>query len=163
MILVSLTVGSVPAGIFNMLVLQLSMPTNFPRHLHPASKVPFYSRTTFRRLDLVGCFLLFGASALLVACLQEAGLRYRWSSALIIILLVLCGLMWHSFGLFEWFITRKQETALGPEACALIFHESLQDAVLPEELSAVQSKKTGMEPVFPWRFARNRVFLSMLL
>ncbi|KAF2656601.1 MFS multidrug transporter-like protein [Lophiostoma macrostomum CBS 122681] len=123
----------VPAGVMNALMVQLSITTNFPHHLHPLHKPAWYSFKTMRRLDLLGCFLLFGASAMLVASLEEAGLKYQWKSSLIIVLLLLCGLFWIGFVVFEWFITKKQEDDLGPE------------------------------PVFPWRFVRNRVFLSMLL
>jgi len=129
----------------------------------PASTVSFYSPIMFRRLDFIGCFLLLGSSALLVSCLEEAGLQYRWSSTLVIVLLVLCAVLWLAFAAWEWFITKRQESALGPESCAKIFHDSLQVAAhLSEEIAATQSKKTGMEPVFPWRFARNRVFMAML-
>ncbi|KAF1968183.1 hypothetical protein BU23DRAFT_602354 [Bimuria novae-zelandiae CBS 107.79] len=130
-----------------MLVLQLSMPTRFLRHLRPSSKLPFYSLTTFRRLDLIGCFLLFGSCALLAACVQEGGLRYRWSAALVIVLLTLCAVLWLAFAVWEWFITKRQEGALGPEACEKIFHDSLQDAILPAEIADAQSAKTIMEPV----------------
>lgn len=139
------------------------MPTNFPRHLHPLIGPAWYSSRTLSRLDVVGCFLLFGASALIVACLEEAGIRYRWSSPLIIVLLAICASLWVAFAAWEWFVTKRQEGMLGPETCERVFHESIEDTSQLDEVTATQSASKATEPVFPWRFARNRVFLSMLL
>lgn len=103
----TVTSFSLPAGSVALIVLVLSMPTGFPRHLSNATRRGRWTRESFLRIDLIGTFLLFGSSVLLVATLEEAGSRYEWSSAIIIVFLVLCGAFWLCFLGWEWFVSRE--------------------------------------------------------
>ncbi|PVI05321.1 MFS general substrate transporter [Periconia macrospinosa] len=150
---------NVPAGLITILFLHLSVPTNFPRHLRPVPRKSWLSRSGLRRIDFVGCFLLFGASGLLVASLEEAGLHYEWSSPTIIVLLVMCGLFWIGFVLWERAITLRQESAQKPSLLKALVSFRSQSA--SSDGSKIYADR--VEPIFPWRFVKNRVFFSMLL
>ncbi len=60
-----------------------------------------FSRSAFKSIDILGCVLLLAASVLLIFALQEGGaFVYAWSSATIIACLVISGLSW--VGFFVW-------------------------------------------------------------
>ena len=150
---------SIPAGLITLVILHLATPTNFPRHLHPTSKPVWYSMASLRRLDILGCFLLLGASGFLVATLEEAGSRYEWSSPLIIVFLLLCGVLWIGFVWWSWVVTRRHEKGERHGERK----ERDQGLDRTERGRKRETKRRRTEPVFPWRFARNRTFMAMLL
>jgi hypothetical protein len=83
-----------------------------------------------RRVDILGVFLLVGAILFLVTALLEASTDYSWSSPLTITFLVLSAILWPSFVMWEWLVTKDS---------------------------------WSLEPVFPFRFLLNRVWMGMLL
>ena len=63
------------------------------------------SRASLRKVDILGTAMLLTATTLLVAALQEAGTRFPWKSAFVIILLTISGLSWPAFLLWERRVT----------------------------------------------------------
>lgn len=82
-----------------------AMPPNFgsipPRPLSALKP----TMDLFRKLDVVGSFLLLSGSLLLVCVLNEAYQEFKWSSATAIGLLALCGAAWVEFFVWEWLIS----------------------------------------------------------
>lgn len=119
-----------------MVVLMITIPTNFPYHGRPGSgdapkKIwEAFSKKSLKRVDFLGATLLLAASLLFVTPLEEAGLHYGWGSAFVITLLVLSGFLWVAFLAWE----RK-----------------------------VTSASSVREPVFPWRFMQSRVRMGLIL
>ncbi|KAK6602984.1 major facilitator superfamily transporter [Botrytis cinerea] len=60
---------------------------------------------SFPKIDFVGAILLIIATTLLVAALQEAGGEFAWNSAFVIILLIISGVTWILFILWERRVT----------------------------------------------------------
>lgn len=58
-----------------------------------------------RKIDFVGAVLLIVATTFLVAALQEAGGTFAWNSPFVIALLVISGVMWIFFILWERKVT----------------------------------------------------------
>ncbi|KAF2836638.1 MFS general substrate transporter [Patellaria atrata CBS 101060] len=124
----------VPAGAATMLLLFLTLPSNFPHQGDPGYNAPTWqerlSRRSLARLDVAGAFLLLGGTMFLVAVLLEGGISIAWNSAVAIILFVLSGVMWALFLGNEWFFTKYKRT---------------------------------LEPIFPWRFVHNRAWMGTLI
>jgi hypothetical protein len=74
--------------------------------------------------------MLLVATLFLVTALEEADTEFPWKSGFVISLLVISGVAWLLFLLWEKYVT---------------------------------SNSTRQEPVFPWRFVQNRVWLGMML
>ena len=128
-----LTLSSVPAGVAVFVLILISLPGNIPYRETSSDtrqRMRSYWSDTSRRVDFPGTGLLLGAGLLLITALQLAGSQYSWSSAAVIVLLVLAVVLAIAF--FAWEYT----LSLG---------------------SGVR------EPVFPWRFLSNRVWMLMLL
>jgi hypothetical protein len=87
----------------------------------------------FGRIDLLGCFLMLGASILVVFALEEAGTRYSWGSAAIVGSLVVAAVAWGGFVGWEVWIEWKQKGS------------------------------GRQEPIFPMRHLKSRVLAGMLL
>ena len=131
-----LTPVSIPAGIFSLAVLFLSLPANYPfQNLSESKYRPLTLREKFsgkqlRRIDIPGTVTLLLANVFLVAALEEANSQYSWDSAFVVTSLVLSGVSWIAFfGLSRW--THRSQTA--------------------------------RESVFPWRFIQNRVCFGLLM
>lgn len=58
------------------------------------------------RIDWLGAALLLGASVLLVAALENAGLRRPWSSGYVAGMLVVSGVLWLVLLAWQWKVTR---------------------------------------------------------
>ncbi|KAF2681632.1 MFS general substrate transporter [Lentithecium fluviatile CBS 122367] len=84
------------------------------------------------RVPFISCTLPLLATLSLVAAVAEPGLSFQWRSAFVISLLVVSGILWVSFLLWE-------------------------------RLATANKTGTSPEPVVPWRFAANRVWLGMLM
>ncbi|GAB1195103.1 hypothetical protein APSETT444_004357 [Aspergillus pseudonomiae] len=101
---------NVPAGAFAWILLLVVLPANFPNapSAEAASltykKVGLKIKTFFRRVDIFGAFSLLAASSFAIAALQEGNFEYPWSSGLVISFLVISGIFWIIFILWEWFI-----------------------------------------------------------
>ncbi|RDH15403.1 MFS general substrate transporter [Aspergillus niger ATCC 13496] len=126
---------NVPPGALAGIGLALVLPNRFPYHNEPSKEKTMSSvlaslRQMIQRVDLLGSSLLLVATILLVTALEEANEEYTWNSAFTIVLLIISGLAWIAFLLWERRVT-------------------------------LYSKH--IEPVFPWRFVCNRVWVRMLL
>ena len=100
---------SLPVGALVNLAFFLGMPSNFP---NPAGASPtkkkrfaYFSHASLTKLDVLGAGLLLSGSLLLATALLEASNRFSWSSGGTISLLVVSGLSWIFFFLWEWYIT----------------------------------------------------------
>ncbi|KAM0308687.1 hypothetical protein ACHAO8_009778 [Botrytis cinerea] len=99
---------NVPLAFLALAAFFFGLPASFPyqgqdsRH----QKVKrFGSKESFRKIDFVGAILLIIATTLLVAALQEAGGEFAWNSAFVIILLIISGVTWILFILWERRVT----------------------------------------------------------
>jgi len=105
--------ASVPAGIVAAVIVVVSIPNRFPRH-HQADPKPRsaghrFSIQNFRKVDIFGTFMLLTATTLLVAALQEAGRSFPWKSAFVITMLVISGLTWPAFLVWERRVTLVEQ------------------------------------------------------
>ena len=85
------------------------MPSTFPKQAR-AARTERKERCVFRqasltKLDVVGAGLLLSGSLLLATALLEASDRFSWSSGGTISLLILSGVSWICFFVWEWYIT----------------------------------------------------------
>lgn len=124
---------NIPAALPAILIIAFAVPRGFPYHDKPKSFKELMSKATMRKVDFLGSTLLLLATLSLVAAVEEAGLSHSWHSAFVIALLVTSGVLWITFFIWERHITR--------------------DDGLPG----------ATEPVFPWRFVRNRVWMGMVM
>ncbi|KAK7967305.1 uncharacterized protein PG986_001582, partial [Apiospora aurea] len=88
--------SSVPIGFVTFIVAYLGIPAGFPSHhkRNTDSKHRTGVKGSLERVDIPGSILLLMASLSLTAAFEQAGTRYGWNSALIIVLLVLSPLLW---------------------------------------------------------------------
>ncbi|KAK4116666.1 MFS general substrate transporter [Canariomyces notabilis] len=70
-----------------------------------------FSRRTMRRVDILGAVSLLAASVLLVFALESGGTRYPWSSGAVISTLVMSGLSWITFTVWEIYLERAQSVS----------------------------------------------------
>lgn len=124
---------NVPIAFPAILIVFWYVPRGFPYHNKPRSLKQLISRATMKRVDLLGSTLLLLATLSLVAAVEEAGTSHGWRSAFVITLLVLSAVLWIFFLLWERYITRKEDMV------------------------------GAVEPIFPWRFIKNRIWLGMIL
>ncbi|KAL9618383.1 MAG: hypothetical protein Q9160_006891 [Pyrenula sp. 1 TL-2023] len=98
---------NIPAGLVAMGLIVAAMPNYFPLHGHTGTPRKVYTRTKLAKLDFPGCLLLLAAIVLLICALEEAGKRFEWSSPMIIAFLVIAGILFITFFIWQWFITRR--------------------------------------------------------
>lgn len=100
---------SLPAGALLVATLLLGIPRKFPNQVRvsPSQQREHsaFSRANLAKLDIVGAGLMLSGSLLLATALLEASTRFAWSSAATISLLVISGLSWICFFIWEWHIT----------------------------------------------------------
>ena len=101
---------SLPAGAVALILLYIFMPAGFPHTLGAKSASKTELRDILVRIDYIGAILLFGASVCFVAALEEAGTHYEWSSATIIVLLVLSALLAIGFLWWEHSLNDERKT-----------------------------------------------------
>jgi MFS family permease len=105
-----------PCGVVALIIILVGLPSNFPYQKTSKSHISWQSSLNmrnFRRVDLLGLFLLLGASTLFVTSLEEGGTHYSWKSEVTLTLLMF------SFALFVLFMVweryqDKRETAQEP-------------------------------------------------
>ncbi|KAL9081939.1 MAG: hypothetical protein Q9159_006880 [Coniocarpon cinnabarinum] len=68
------------------------------------------NRGAYRKLDLLGALSLLAGSMFIITALEEARYDYRWSSALVIVFLILSALSWSVFVLWSWYLHSKTST-----------------------------------------------------
>ncbi|KAI0132948.1 drug resistance transporter EmrB/QacA subfamily [Xylariales sp. AK1849] len=98
-----------PAGAIATGLIAFLMPTHFPNHSNLSVQVSFqakFSRISLSRLDLAGSVLLLASSVLIVFGFEEAGSRYSWASAAILSTLIIGGVLFLGFLLWEHLIGR---------------------------------------------------------
>lgn len=103
-----------------MVLLLLAFPGDYPyQGEHPGN--PWKGQTllspeSLQKVDLIGVVLLLAATVLLVCALEEAGIDYQWSSALVITFFVVAGLLWIVFSIWERHVTNdhKQQEPVFP-------------------------------------------------
>ncbi|KAB8271195.1 major facilitator superfamily domain-containing protein [Aspergillus minisclerotigenes] len=104
---------NVPAGAFSWVLLLIVLPANFPNAPSAQTASSKYKgagmkiKTFYRRADTLGALALLTASSFAIAALQEGNFEYAWSSGLVISFLVISGIFWIVFVLWEWFISKK--------------------------------------------------------
>ncbi|KAI3004383.1 hypothetical protein CAN33_003950 [Aspergillus niger] len=101
---------NVPPGALAGIGLALVLPNRFPYHNEPSKEKTMSSvlaslRQMIQRVDLLGSSLLLVATILLVTALEEANEEYTWNSAFTIVLLIISGLAWIAFLLWERRVT----------------------------------------------------------
>ncbi|MCJ1356673.1 MAG: hypothetical protein MMC33_006668 [Icmadophila ericetorum] len=104
-----------PAGLVGLLLVFFAMPAGFPYNLSRQGKMPLIPGNLFSRIDFLGTALLLSATVFLVTALQEAGTQYKWSSALVIVFLVLSGILLIAFIAWAKVLnigTRQQEPVM---------------------------------------------------
>ncbi|KAL4981982.1 MFS general substrate transporter [Aspergillus falconensis] len=95
---------NLPIGAVAVIALLVFLPNQFPFH---GSRTRLASdKRSLKRVDFAGTLLLVGANLLLVTALLEASTEYSWSSALVIALLTISGILWVSFVVWEYFVTK---------------------------------------------------------
>ena len=62
-----------------------------------------FTRTSLRRVDTVGVFLLLTASILLVLAFEEGGTHYPWDSAIVTATIRIACVCWIAFAAWEYF------------------------------------------------------------
>lgn len=88
---------SIPAGLVALVLIQLSMPRDFPFMGSPQHAQSKFSMASLRKVDYTGTTLLLAASVLLVSALEEGGTEYSWRSACVLVLLFTSVLAWAAF------------------------------------------------------------------
>src|SRR4051794_26713447 len=88
-------------------LLVLFMPAGFPDS-NPERRTINFGK--LKEIDYLGAILIFATSAFIVSALQEAGTAFAWSSATIIVLIVLTGICISGFLAWQYFIDKRVET-----------------------------------------------------
>ncbi|TVY43112.1 Efflux pump [Lachnellula subtilissima] len=100
---------NVPAAAIVFVVLLICMPAQFGNSKSSAPS-PVQKDTIWgllKKIDVIGAVLLLGASFLLVTALLEASTSFTWSSAVVIVLLVLSVVSWVLFALWERHLSKR--------------------------------------------------------
>ncbi|KAL9049434.1 MAG: hypothetical protein Q9162_007220 [Coniocarpon cinnabarinum] len=106
----------VPVGAVALGVLLATVPAAYPNvrksQNNPTDTVlaPIKNRGAYRKLDLLGALSLLAGSMFIITALEEARYDYRWSSALVIVFLILSALSWSVFVLWSWYLHSKTST-----------------------------------------------------
>ncbi|KAJ6150674.1 hypothetical protein N7470_007268 [Penicillium chermesinum] len=99
---------NLPIGVTGLLLVLVTMPAGFPVHSEITSKVSlgFTKRNVDLRgrIDYPGFFILLAASVLLIVAIEEAGISFAWSSALVIAFLVVAGVFLLLFLFWQWYL-----------------------------------------------------------
>ncbi|KAI1410315.1 drug resistance transporter EmrB/QacA subfamily [Hypoxylon sp. FL1857] len=102
-----------PAGVVATGLIAFVMPTHFPNLEDPTVRMSFHgkvSRESLRRLDITGAVLLLSSSALVVFAFEEAGSRYSWKSPAILSTVILGGVLFVGFVVWEKVVGRPRAT-----------------------------------------------------
>lgn len=101
-----LTASSIPIGVVGFFLSVFGLPNGFPYHntteLQTSSARP---RSSLERIDLPGTLIILAATVLVSAGFQEAGSRYLWNSAYVIVLISLSVVLFVGLLLWERYVT----------------------------------------------------------
>lgn len=99
---------NLPVGVVGLVLVLVAMPAGFPDPsaiANPKSFSLIKRNVTLRdRIDYPGFFMLLAASVLLIVAIEEAGISFAWSSALVIAFLVVAGLLLILFFAWQWYL-----------------------------------------------------------
>ncbi|TVY80405.1 MFS thioclapurine efflux transporter tcpA [Lachnellula suecica] len=105
---------NIPAGSLAIVLAFLFIPLNFPYQGQPAYENrrwrTLFSKAEFKNIDFLGAGLLLIATLFLVSAIQEGGVDYAWKSGFEISFLIIAGIGWISFLLWERKITLFSKT-----------------------------------------------------
>ncbi|KJZ70793.1 hypothetical protein HIM_09806 [Hirsutella minnesotensis 3608] len=90
---------NVPVGLVGLLLALAGIPNGFPRHGQPRPAVK--CTQALSRIDYPGCVVLLLATMSFTAAFQEANARFPWSSAYVIVLIVVSVVLWLLLLLWE--------------------------------------------------------------
>ncbi|KAK7979680.1 t-SNARE [Apiospora arundinis] len=86
---------NVPIGALGLLLALMGIPNGFPNHGRPVvQSIDTSIPSILSRLDIPGSALVLLATTSFTAAFQEAGSRFSWNSAYVIVLLVCSFLLW---------------------------------------------------------------------
>ncbi|KAH8722881.1 major facilitator superfamily domain-containing protein [Phaeosphaeriaceae sp. PMI808] len=97
---------NVPVGVVILAIFAFLLPRHFPYKERPQHQTSSIVKSVLARIDWLGVVLLLGASVLLVAALENAGLRRPWRSGYVAGMLVVSGLLWFVLLAWQWKVTR---------------------------------------------------------
>ncbi|KAI1399819.1 drug resistance transporter EmrB/QacA subfamily [Hypoxylon fuscum] len=100
---------SAPAGAVATGLIAFVMPSHFPNLDNPTVRMSFRTkipRSSLRRLDIAGAVLLLFSSALIVFAFEEAGSHYPWVSPAILSTIVIGGVLFVGFIVWEKLVDR---------------------------------------------------------
>ncbi|PYI31502.1 major facilitator superfamily transporter [Aspergillus indologenus CBS 114.80] len=105
---------NVPAGLVAWVIIWILVPKDFER-ARKAERSHVHGPWSFlTKADTVGCLLLLAFSVLFVAAFEEANIRYAWSSAAIISMLTISGVLLAAFVAWEWSVANRKYWGFEP-------------------------------------------------
>jgi hypothetical protein len=99
---------SVPSGILAFGLLVVFLPSRLPNQASSAGFRGALSINSLRRIDVFGALLLLGGGAMIVTALQQAALGKPYNSPVVLALLIVAGLLWAIFFIWEWFVSTRR-------------------------------------------------------
>lgn len=105
--------SSVPAGIVAWATIWILVPNDFESSRKAGDQI--HGLWNFlTKADTVGCLLLLSFSVFFVAAFEEANIRYAWSSAAIIAMLTISGVLLVGFIAWEWSVANRKYWGFEP-------------------------------------------------
>jgi MFS family permease len=107
---------NLPVGFIGLLLVLFAMPAEFPAHSENGSKFTLSISSTKRdvpsrgSIDYPGFVILLAASIMLIVAIEEAGISFSWSSALVIVFLAVSGVFLILFLSWEWYLYHTNST-----------------------------------------------------
>ncbi|KAJ5672271.1 hypothetical protein N7507_001398 [Penicillium longicatenatum] len=107
---------NLPVGFIGLLLVLFAMPAEFPAHSENGSRFTLSISPTKRdvptrgSIDYPGFVILLAASIMLIVAIEEAGISFSWSSALVIAFLVVSGVLLILFLSWEWYLYHTNST-----------------------------------------------------
>ncbi|OJJ97003.1 hypothetical protein ASPACDRAFT_33913, partial [Aspergillus aculeatus ATCC 16872] len=104
---------NVPAGIVAWATIWILVPKDFESSRRAGDQI--HGLWNFlTKADTVGCLLLLSFSVFFVAAFEEANIRYAWSSAAIIAMLTISGVLLVGFITWEWSVANRKYWGFEP-------------------------------------------------
>ncbi|THC97904.1 hypothetical protein EYZ11_002602 [Aspergillus tanneri] len=102
---------NLPVGFVALGLVLLAMPVSFPDVSQTQSFSLIHKKIDWKgQVDYPGFFLLLAACVLLIVAIEEAGISFSWSSALVITCLVLAAVLLCMFFAWQWLLYRRKST-----------------------------------------------------
>lgn len=97
--------NSVPGGLVTMFLLAIAVPKYFPNHSVESKSEP----VSIRRVDFLGVSLLLTAMTLHITGLEQAANLYGWTSAKVLVPLLMSAPLWIGFFASQWYLAKRRE------------------------------------------------------